>query len=222
MEPLLLSQASPHREALNDLVVELASASAGLRRSLPGPIVSALADLVRSMNCYYSNLIEGHHTHPVDIERALRNDFGADPQRRNLQLEARAHVEAQQWIDAGGLNGRALEAEALVETHRRFCALLPEELLVVADPETGKIATVIPGAVPRFLERFEGTYAALGPSEMILASAAAHHRLLWIHPFLDGNGRVARLMSHAVLLELLNTGGLWSVARGLARSVSAY
>lgn len=47
-------------------------------------------------------------------------------------------------------------------------------------------------------------------------------RLLWIHPFLDGNGRVARLMSHAVLLETLDTGGVWSVARGLARAQAAY
>jgi Fic family protein len=52
--------------------------------------------------------------------------------------------------------------------------------------------------------------------------AAAHHRLAWIHPFLDGNGRVARLMSHAMLLEMLDTGAIWSAARGLARNVQAY
>jgi Fic family protein len=62
----------------------------------------------------------------------------------------------------------------------------------------------------------------LGRSETILAAAAAHHRLLWIHPFLDGNGRVARLMSHAVLLEALDTGGVWSVARGFARAQATY
>ena len=54
------------------------------------------------------------------------------------------------------------------------------------------------------------------------AAAAAHHRLLWIHPFLDGNGRVARLMSHAMLLDTLESGGVWSIARGLARNVAAY
>lgn len=57
---------------------------------------------------------------------------------------------------------------------------------------------------------------------MILAAASAHHRLLRIHPFLDGNGRVARLMSHAMLLDALDTGGIWSVARGLARSEENY
>jgi Fic family protein len=81
---------------------------------------------------------------------------------------------------------------------------------------------VSPGALPRFLERFERVYGPLGKTDAILGAAAAHHRLLWIHPFLDGNGRVARLMSHAMLLEALDTGAVWSVARGLARNVADY
>jgi Fic family protein len=110
----------------------------------------------------------------------------------------------------------------------------------VEDPDTGERARVLPGglrdrhvkvgqhvavspgALPRFLARFEEAYNRLGRTEGVLAAAAAHHRLLWIHPFLDGNGRVARLMSHAMLLDSLDTGGLWSVARGLARDESRY
>ncbi|MFO1207093.1 MAG: Fic family protein [Burkholderiales bacterium] len=192
------------------------------------------------MNCYYSNLIEGHDTHPVDIERAMKNDFSTDPRKRDLQLEAKAHVAVQSWIDGGGITGRVFSADALGEIHRRFGTLLPPELLRVSDPETheelamtpgqlrhrdvkvGRHIPISPGAVPRFLTRFEEVYGRLGKSETILASAAAHHRLLWIHPFLDGNGRVARLMSHAVLLETLDTGAIWSVARGLARRDADY
>lgn len=240
MECLLLSEGSRHRQALSDIAVELAAASAGLRRSLPAAVTQALADLVRAMNCYYSNLIEGHDTHPVDIERAMKNDYSADARKRTLQMEARAHVAVQNWIDTGGLRGRAVTAEGICEIHRRFGELLPEELLKVSDPDTGEEVTVVPGqlrrrdvrvgrhipispgAVPRFLERFEKVYGSLGRSETILAAASAHHRLLWIHPFLDGNGRVARLMSHAALLDTLDTGGIWSVARGLARDESSY
>jgi Fic family protein len=102
MEPLLLREDSSHRGPLTDLALELAQKSAGFRRSLPPSILTSLADLVRSMNCYYSNLIEGHDTHPIDIERALRNDYSADNAKRNLQLEAKAHIAVQQWIDGGG------------------------------------------------------------------------------------------------------------------------
>lgn len=240
MEPLVLSEASRHREPLSDLAVELAAASSGFRRSLPVGIVRPLAELVRAMNCYYSNLIEGHNTHPVDIERAMKNDYSGDPEKRNLQLEAKAHVAVQRWIDEGGLKGRATTVRAICEIHRRFSELLPEELLVVSDPESGRTVSVAagelrrddvkvgrhlaisPGAVPRFMTRFEQVYAALGRSETILAAAVAHHRLLWIHPFADGNGRVARLMSHGSLLEVLDTGSVWSVARGLARNAADY
>ena len=90
------------------------------------------------------------------------------------------------------------------------------------DVQVGTHVAISPGALPRFLERFEQVYGNIGKTESIISIAAAHHRLLWIHPFVDGNGRVARLMSHAMMLELLDTGAVWSVARGLARRVADY
>jgi Fic family protein len=240
MGPMRLSEDSRHRGALIDLAVDLVGKSAGFRRSLPEGVVAALADLVRAMNCYYSNLIEGHDTHPIDIERALKDDYSTDPRKRNLQLEAKAHIEVQRWIDKGNIVGHATKADVVQDIHKRFCDLLPDELLWVEDPashdrvrvvpgalrhrdvKVGRHIAVSPGAIPRFLSEFEKSYAKLGKADAILAAAAAHHRLLWIHPFIDGNGRVSRLMSHAMLLESLDTGGLWSVSRGLARSVSLY
>jgi Fic family protein len=241
MEPLLVGGGSRHRGALTDLAFDLTQKAAGFRRSLPLSLLASLATLVRAMNCYYSNLIEGHDTHPVDIERALKNDYSKDAHKRDLQLEAKAHISVQKWIDEGGLlGGRAVRVEGICEVHRRFCELLPEDLLWVEDPVTkerhrvvpgelrkrdvqvGRLVAISPGALPRFLERFEQIYGNLGKTESIIATAAAHHRLLWIHPFLDGNGRVARLLSHAVLLETLDSGAVWSVARGLARNVKEY
>ncbi|HLP68684.1 MAG TPA: Fic family protein [Rhizobium sp.] len=240
MEPMTIAEGSKHTGPLLDLAMELTAASAGLKGSLPAEIATALSDLVRSMNCYYSNLIEGHDTHPVDIERALKNDYSADPQKRNLQLEARAHIEVQRWIDHGGMTGRVTAQETILEIHRRFGELLPDELLIVTNPDTGEKVRMVPGvlrtrdvkigrhiaispgAIPRFLSRFDGAYKMLGRSQKLLAVAAAHHRLAWIHPFLDGNGRVIRLMSYAMLRELLDTGGIWSIARGLARSETSY
>jgi Fic family protein len=101
MEPLVLSEGSRHRPGLSDITVELAAASAGFRRSLPEGTVKALADLVRATNCHDSNLIEGHNTHPVDSERAMENDYSADPEQRKRQLEATAHVTVQRWVDDG-------------------------------------------------------------------------------------------------------------------------
>jgi Fic family protein len=241
MEPVRLSDSAQQRGALTDLAFELTQASAAFRNRLPDQIVRSLADLIRAMNCYYSNLIEGHETHPVDIERALKNDYSEDTQKRNLQLEAKAHIAVQQWIDEGGLDGsQAATIDGAREIHRRFCDQLPEALLIAQDAVTGEEWRVIPGefrtqdvqvgrhvpvspgAVTRFLKRFEEVFAGLGRAEMVIATGAIHHRFAWIHPFLDGNGRVTRLMSHAILRETLDTGSIWSVSRGLARSVDVY
>jgi len=240
MEPMRIAEGNANFAQLTDLAVELAAASAGLRRSLPPEIATALSHLVRSMNCYYSNLIEGHDTHPIDIERALNDDFSNDPLQRNLQLEAKAHIAVQKWIDEGGVGGHVTSRETLLEMHKRFGELLPDALLDVQNPETGEAirmqpgtwrthdvkvghhVAISPGAIPRFLTRFEEAYKNLGRSSGLLAVAAAHHRMLWIHPFLDGNGRVARLMSYAMLSEHLDTGGIWSIARGLARNEADY
>ena len=53
------------------------------------------------MNCYCSNLIEGHDTHSRDIDRALANDFVEEPKRRELQQEAVAHIHVQRLINSG-------------------------------------------------------------------------------------------------------------------------
>lgn len=236
----MVSSSSPQRARLNDLALELAERAATLGGSLPPSIAVALADLIRSMNCYYSNLIEGHNTHPVDIERALHGDYSQNPVQRNLQLEAKAHIAVQQWIDNDGLTESPTAPAVILELHRRFGELLPADLLVVENPDTGERLSMVPGqlrerdvvvgrhvaispgAVPRFMQRLHQAYRLGGRIESILAAACAHHRLLWIHPFLDGNGRVARLMSYAILRDTLNTRGLWSVARGLARNEAAY
>jgi Fic family protein len=240
MDPLLIGEGSRHRGGLVDLALDLVQKSTEFRHSLPQSLLPSLADLVRAMNCYYSNLIEGHDTHPIDIERAMKNDYSQDARKRDLQVEAKAHITVQKWIDSGGLKGRTVTSDGVRDIHRRFCELLPEDLLWVEDRETKELVRVVPGglrekgvrvgahvaispgAVPRFLQRFEEAYGRLSKTDLILGTAAAHHRLVWIHPFVDGNGRVTRLMSHAMLLETLDTGAVWSVARGLARNVEAY
>ncbi len=239
MEPLLPSTGCVE---LEDRALDLVAASNRLAGKLTGQVREAIGDLVRSMNCYYSNLIEGHNTHPRDIDQALRDNFHADAKRRVLQYEARAHIELQRMIDAG-LDPQIAPTskDYLLWLHGEFCSQLPDELLWVENPKSGERVSIEPGAfrsrevhvghheppladeLPEFLGRFEQAYSRPQSKAMsIVAAAAAHHRVLWIHPFIDGNGRVARLMSHAMLLRCGVGSSLWSVARGLARRVGDY
>ena len=238
MEPML---PSPTSGELQDLGVELSEKSAHLAWMIHPTVQLSIGELVRSMNCYYSNLIEGHDTHPRDIDRALKGDFSAEPKKRDLQLEAKAHILLQEKIDTQEIEKKKTIA-FIKWLHKEFCKHLPDDLLWVENPDTKEKIRVEPGkfresdvAVGRhippraenisdFLKRFEDAYDPnkLGRMDRLVAAAASHHRLLWIHPFIDGNGRVARLYSHAYL-KIIGIGrSLWSVSRGLARNAEEY
>lgn len=242
LEPLFPADKAGELRELAAVLLRKSSHLAGLLHPITRRSVVAL---LRTMNSYYSNLIEGHNTHPVDIERALRNDFSADPSLRALQQESRAHIEVQVLIE------NRLESEPTLEicapdflrwVHREFYDRLPDEFRTVRTASGGE-DRVLPGEFRRcevevgrhlppthtsldaFAARFADAYRpeALDPLDRIIAAAASHHRLAWIHPFLDGNGRVTRLFTHAYLLRVKTDGHrLWMVSRGLARRRSDY
>lgn len=231
-------------EAVADLVADLSASSAKLGRSLHPRTASNLASLVRIMNTYYSNLIEGHDTRPLDIERALAGEFDRDEGSRNLQLEAAAHVRVQAEIDRMGAEGKLLEpasVDFIQWLHREFYREAGEAMLRVEG--AGRSFTMVPGhwrsrpahdvAVGRhvppssdrvddFMRYFANRYRfdRMGKAGRIITMATAHHRLNYIHPFPDGNGRVSRLMSHAMAWNAdVAAHGLWSISRGLARGL---
>lgn len=84
---------------------QLIQSSRGLGRNLPARTLVDMAAMVRLMNSYYSNRIDGNSTRPRDIKRALAGDFDADPGRRAQQQEHAAHVRLQEEIDPRAAEG---------------------------------------------------------------------------------------------------------------------
>jgi Fic family protein len=227
------------------LALALIRGAERLRGSLHPITRGLVADLVRSMNSYYSNLIEGHRTRPRDIEAAIRKDFSTNPAQRSLQLQHIAHMEVQAEMEArlpSMAAGDLCSADFLCWLHGEFYRRLPDEFRKHTD-EKGKTYEVKPGEIRQgevsvgrhmapsskklgeFLKRFAEFYGPLVTAEpgSLIAAAAAHHRLTWIHPFLDGNGRVARLFTHAWFIKAgVDSNGLWTISRGLARRNADY
>ena len=230
---------------LAELAIEVIRKSSAISAAVHPVTRKGVVELVRKMNSYYSNLIEGHNTHPVDIDRAMREDFSKDPAKRARQMESKAHIEVQKLIES-----RLEEAPEIVITsknflcwiHKEFYERMPEEYLIVQRAD-GKTEKVIPGETrekevevgrhlpPKseylcaFMKKFEEVYDPhkLRGLNQVIATAASHQRLAWIHPFLDGNGRVTRLMTHAYLKKAKIDGhGLWTVSRGFARNREGY
>ena len=242
-EPLLPQE---HRmgallEKASDLIREAASLGAS---AAPGAAVQ-LRELLRSMNSYYTNRIEGEHTRPSDIERALLKDFSKESDVARRQRLAVSHIQTEiaceRLIQAKLDSGETVipwlySTQALEWLHLQlFGGLTPEDLtladgslLTPGQVRTRGVAVGIheapnAAALPAFLSRWEEVYGQSRRGEAsIVALAAAHHRLAWVHPFLDGNGRVARLHTHLALHAQGLTNGLWSPLRGFARSEEKY
>jgi len=182
---------------------------------------------------------------PRDIDAALAHKFSSDRKRRALQQLHLAHVETQGWMEAAVDTMPAAQicsGEFLCRLHREFYERLPAALREV-EGHDGKASPVSPGEVREsevsvghhvppasrhlsaFLCRFADFYGPLvqATPQGFVALAAAHHRLAWVHPFLDGNGRVARLCTQAWLRKAEADGdGLWTLARGFARRQADY
>ena len=203
-----------------------------------------LRTLLRSMNSYYTNRIEGQHTRPHEIDQALRKDFSKDAKLAAKQRLAVAHIEAEvaleQRYTVGNTGGDAAHAlystDAVQVIHQELFGRLPAEDLFTNEGEPNvpgqlrlrdvRVGEHVPPAfasVPTFLQRWASFYGGVRRGEAALvAMACAHQRLGWVHPFIDGNGRVMRLHTHTLLSALGYTGGLWSPLRGFARNTERY
>ena len=230
--------------AMTDVIADLVAAATKLDQAFHPRTAANLADLVRIANTYYSNLIEGHNTRPKDIERALVGDLYKDKERRNLQIEAAAHVRLQAQIDHMAGENKLPEPAApdfLRWLHREFYKDATEDILRVHG--AGRDFIMVPGEwrsrpehdvavgrheppssvrVPDFMAYFAKRYrlSPLGAAGRLMAMAAAHHRFNYIHPFPDGNGRVSWLINHAMAFSSgIGAHGLWSISRGLSRGL---
>jgi Fic family protein len=219
---------------LEDLACAVIEHAGRLKGRVRGPLLEDLAEVTRWMHCYYSNLIEGQQTRVPDIESALRQDFSSEPEKRDLQQLAIAHLACQRW--AAGHEGSPFEPSFFCELHRRFYSELPPSLCVATTRagarvpmEPGVLRAIevrvgahvappyelVPGLLRRFRQRYESS--DFSRAAAIIAVGASHHRLAWIHPFRDGNGRVVRLFSDTLIRRAgIDSGGLWSLSRGLA------
>ena len=224
---------------LQERAAELVAECHRLQGQAGESIARALRPKLRAMNSYYTNKIEGQHTRPADIERAINKDFDADVTLAKKQRLAIAHMEVEELLETRLANSTITDLfvpELVKEIHAQLYSRLPE-----SDRATAEGRTTIPGEyrnedvtvgrhaapgrkyIAGFMEGWANHYRNLtGTEALVIGAACSHHRLTWIHPFIDGNGRCARLHSHLVLHTKGLTQGLWSPMRGLARNQEQY
>jgi len=239
LEPILPSPGFP--QGLLDSAERLPSQAGRLSGLLPAITAQKLAGLIRITNSYYSNLIEGQYTEPAALSpRAPRRNA------KELNELAMGHIGAQEalerlsrqsetelaWVDffdpaiVSRVHRRLFEAGSEAELKLADGSLLvPGQFRDAArrDVLVGDHAAPHWDSVMPMLQRLQAVYGRLAdPRLKLLGCLAYHHRLAFVHPFADGNGRVMRLVTHLQLHRLGLVSPLWSLSRGLARQQEEY
>ncbi len=232
---------------LKDMAMEVIKAGSRLEGSLAPETAKGISRELRLLNSYHSNLIEGHKTYISDIKRALRKEWSSNNQKRYAQELCSAHavVEEEMMSRVAQTGGHIFNPEFLQWMHKYFYMQLPLAHRFTHHGHDFTDLPVNPGHwrelevsvrsgeqlgpdgndVPHFMKVFTELYNPnnFHGNERLLVIASGHHRLAWLHPFRDGNGRVIRLFTSACLASIgVNVHGLWSLSRGLSRDNNGY
>ena len=244
LAPFIPSDQTLEESSLPDMALDLNKQSAKLTGQLSPITLATLEQYMGVINSYYSNLIEGNATHPHEIRAAQRGDYSGDPVKRDLQLESVGHIAVQQWLrDQDPDLALIFSPDFIKKIHEQFYQQIPESLWMIKDDQGKPVDKVVAGEwrsrgvkvglhippvpedVDDLMSSFCETYhpQRFKGDRKLIAIMAAHHRFAWIHPFLDGNGRVGRLLTDAALKAVgLDSYGAWCLSRGLARSSGDY
>jgi Fic family protein len=212
-------------------------------------LLEGIRELLRKVNSYYSNRLESEGTHPVDIERAMRKDFDVDEKKRNLQQLSLSYIQTQKEIETlcSDKSFRPFTKEFILFVHKKLyekegmkafltipldrsgaqtLVMTPGQLRekdVAVGDHSAPAYDTLPGLFVSYENFYDKDLDRYTRAQKLIYAIAAHHKLAWIHPFLDGNGRASRLVLDGTLCYIgLEGYGLWNISRGLARNASEY
>lgn len=235
----ILTESLPR--SMLDTAADLISKADKLLQGLVPQTAKCVSNLMRVTNAYHSNLIEGYYIDPSAVVEGMKLPLR---QRQQLGDPAVTHIHAQEVLERA-LRLHSVDFKDLFEPafisaiHRRLFSglagddgLTSNETIMVPGTFRNKDCDLVtvgahvapePLAIVPMLKHLQWGFGSIkDPGRRLIAVLANHHRLAFVHPFLDGNGRVTRLVAHLQLAQIGLHPQVWSLPRGLYQRREAY
>lgn len=204
-----------------------------LHLPLTPTVLRSLRERARLYTTHYSTMIEGNRLNPDQIETVLKHE-GHFPGRERDEHEVKGYYAALTYLERWVAKGKPVTEKIIQTLHALVMAdgqakakptLYRDGQNVIRDGRTRAIVYLPPEAkdVPALMTSL---VTWINQSTNLLCpvvAGIAHYQFATIHPYYDGNGRTARLLTTGVLhLGAYDLKGLYSLEEYYARHLGAY
>ena len=178
-------------------------------RPLPASAVEKLQRQFQIEMTYNSNAIEGNRLTLKETFLVINEGITIKGRPLKDHLEAKDHQEALEYLyslaEKGKRNAfseqviRALHQLVMRETDREWAGKYRNSNVIIAGADHSPLdALDVPTEMEKLIKWLKQNKKRLRAIEM---AALLHHKLVYIHPFFDGNGRTARLAMNLLLMQ---------------------
>ena len=210
-----------HREALSILPIT-------------ATLIASLRETARLLSTHYSTQIEGNMLTQSEVKQAIEGKKGGFPGRERDEREVRNYFRALEYVEQE-LKKETPISENLIKTIHSLVLMgakketpYREGQNVIKDGSTGGIVYMPPEA-PDVEPLMKGLVSwindSLRSSELPapIIAGLAHYQFATIHPYYDGNGRTARLLTTFILHRTgYGMNGIYSLEEYYAKNLQAY
>ena len=169
-----------------------------------------LFNFFRIKNIYHSNAIEGNQLEQGETRLVVERGLTIAGKPLRDQAEARSLASALEYLEDLAQTDRPVVQADVRQIHKLI-------LTGIDDQEAGRYRAVevkisgsdyapsepreIPREMTEFSDWIRTSTEAPNQNDAILIACAAHAWFAQIHPFIDGNGRTARIMMNLLLMR---------------------
>lgn len=176
-------------------------------RPLPKAVLEHLKEYISIEWTYNSNAIEGNSLTLNETQLVLKEGITIKGKSLREHFEAKNHEKAIRYLDKIICPEYKLSEHDILKIHALVLNGIEEDF--AGRYRTGRVRIIganfvppnaqkVPDQMEEFVFKFNDNPEN---KDLISHVSQMHHQFVWIHPFFDGNGRTARLITNLWLMK---------------------